>query len=259
MIDVSVITPLYNSSCYMRETIESVISQTFESWELLLIDDCSSDDSVAIAEMFSARDSRIKVIKLSQNSGAAVARNRGIEMARGRFIAFLDSDDLWLPDKLDTQISFMKSNSVSLSYSAYLKCNDRGEIVGRSEIPNEVIYSDLLKVCSIGCLTAVYDTQAVGKVYMPLIRKRQDLGLWLKVLKLVESAKGIDTPLAIYRIRRDSISSNKLSAARYTWRLYRDVEALRFIPALYYFIHYAFNGVFRNGVSLMKFWIFNKR
>lgn len=259
MIDVSVITPLYNSSYYMRETIESVISQTFESWELLLIDDCSSDDSAAIAEMFSARDSRIKVIKLSQNSGAAVARNRGIEMARGRFIAFLDSDDLWLPDKLDTQISFMKSNGVSLSYSSYLKCNSLGEVVGLSEIPNEVVYSDLLKVCSIGCLTAIYDTQTVGKVYMPLIRKRQDLGLWLKILKLVESAKGIDTPLAIYRIREGSISSNKLSAARYTWRLYRDVEALRFIPALYYFIHYAFNGVFRNGVSLIKSWTLNKR
>ena len=122
-----------------------------------------------------------------------------------------------------------------------------------------MVYSDLLKVCSIGCLTAIYDTQRVGKVYMPLIRKRQDLGLWLKILKLVKSAKGIDTPLAIYRIREDSISSNKLSAARYTWRLYRDVEGLRFIPALYYFSHYAFNGVIRNGVSLMKFWIVSKR
>lgn len=168
-----------------------------------------------------------------------------ISAARGRYIAFLDSDDQWLPNKLETQLRFMKDNDVAFSYGAYEKINETGEVVGTVGVPDRVAYKDILKVCSIGCLTAMYDTERLGKVYMPLIRKRQDLGLWLRILKKESYAYGMQQVLGQYRLRQDSISANKLSAAKYMWKLYREVEALGIIPSSYYFIHYAVNGVLR--------------
>ena len=242
---VSIITPLYNCADFLAHTIESVISQTYQDWEMILVDDCSQDNSLAIAQGYASKDARIKVIKLDKNSGAAVARNAAIEAAQGRYIAFLDSDDRWLPNKLEKQLTFMQCNSVAFSYSAYGKVNEAGESIGLMGVPEKVSYHDLLKMCSIGCLTAMYDTKQLGKVYMPLIRKRQDLGLWLRILKKIPYAYGINEVLAQYQVRADSISANKRSAAQFTWRLYREVEQLPFVLAAYYFAHYAVRGVLR--------------
>lgn len=242
---VSIITPLYNCSDFLEQTIQSVLSQTYQKWEMIMVDDCSKDNSLEIAQRYTAQDKRIKVLQLEQNSGAAVARNAAIEAAKGRFIAFLDSDDKWLPHKLETQIKFMLDKDIAFSYAAYEKLNEQGESTGVVGVPEKVKYSDLLKVCSIGCLTAVYDSEKLGKVYMPLIRKRQDLGLWLRILKKEPFAYGIQEVLGQYQLRSDSISANKRSAAQFTWRLYRDVEKLNILVASYYFAHYAVNGVLR--------------
>lgn len=242
---LSIITPSHNSDQFIFQTIQSVLSQSFSDWEMIIVDDCSADNSVEVIQSFVEQDSRIKLIRLSKNSGAAVARNTAIEAAQGRYIAFLDSDDLWLPHKLETQLQFMQDKDIAFSYSAYEKIDEQGQPLGLMGVPEKVNYDQLLKCCVIGCLTAIYDTHKLGKVYMPLIRKRQDFGLWLRLLKKVEYAYGIQQPLAQYRVRSGSISSKKSNAAAYTWRLYREVEQLNLIKASYYFSHYAVRGVLR--------------
>ncbi|WP_283786878.1 glycosyltransferase family 2 protein [Bermanella sp. WJH001] len=245
MILVTVVTPSYKAERYLAHTIESVIAQTYPHWEMLLVDDSSPDNSNKLIESYAERDNRIKLVKLKENSGAAVARNKAIELAKGRYISFLDSDDTWLPTKLEQQVGYMQKNGIAFSYSAYEKVDELGVVIGKVGVPEKVGYSDLLKVCSIGCLTAIYDTSMLGKVYMPLIRKRQDLGLWLRILKTIPFAYATPGVLAQYRIRSDSISANKKVAAQYTWKLYREVEGLNLLMASYYFSHYAVNGVLR--------------
>lgn len=245
MVAVSIISPLYNSERFLPRLLCSVKNQSFQDWELIFVDDCSTDKTVEVARALASGDSRIKIIRLLSNSGAAVARNAGIEVARGRYIAFLDSDDAWLPSKLERQIDFMKANDIAFSYCAYEKINEDGTVIGRVGVPPKVSYHGLLKVCVIGCLTAMYDTEKVGKIYMPLIRKRQDLGLWLRILKVIPYAYGLQEVLAQYRVRSDSISANKMGAARYTWKLYREHERLPLLKAIYYFSFYAVNGILR--------------
>ena len=242
---ISIITPSHNASQFISETIRSVLNQSFSDWEMIIVDDCSADNSVEVIRAFVEQDSRIKLIRLSVNSGAAVARNTAIEAAQGRYIAFLDSDDLWLPDKLEKQLAFMQVDNYPFAYTAYDKIDENGQVFGHIGVPDKVCYSDLLKMCSIGCLTAIYDTEYFGKVTMPLIRKRQDLGLWLKLLKKTDYAYGLNETLAQYRVRTDSISANKANAAKFTWRLYSEVEGLSLIKASYYFSHYAVRGLLR--------------
>lgn len=242
---ISIITPSHNSAQFISETIKSVLNQSFSDWDMIIVDDCSNDNSVEVIRSYVEQDSRIRLIQLSKNSGAAVARNTAIEAAQGRYIAFLDSDDLWLPNKLEKQLAFMQSNNYPFTYAAYDKIDKNGQVFGHIGVPDRVSYSDLLKMCSIGCLTAMYDTEYFGKVTMPLIRKRQDLGLWLKLLKKTEYAYGLNETLAQYRVRTDSISANKANAAKFTWRLYREVEGLNLIKASYYFCHYALRGLLR--------------
>jgi len=242
---VSVITPTYNSRQFIKDTYDSLLNQTYSYWEWIIVDDCSSDDTFTYIQDLTEKDRRAKVLRNKENSGAAVSRNKAIELAKGRFIAFLDSDDVWLPAKLEKQIEFMLQNDIAFSYSAYKKIDEAGKVIGEVNVPKKVKYSDLLKVSTIGCLTAIYDTHIIGKISMPLIRKRQDLGLWLKILKKIPYAYATPGVLAQYRIRADSISANKLIAAQYTWRLYREIEGLNLVKATYYFIHYAINGVIR--------------
>ncbi len=242
---VSIITPSYMAGSYLADTIDSVLLQTYENWEMLVVDDCSPDKANELVERYAEKDSRIRLLKLTKNSGAAVARNAAIEEAKGRYIAFLDSDDQWLPEKLERQVRFMQEFCISFSYTAYEKQNAEGKLLGSVGVPPKVCYRDLLKVCSIGCLTAMYDAHALGKIYMPLIRKRQDLGLWLRILRKTPYAYGLDEVLARYRLHGNSISANKREAAKYTWHLYRHVEKLSFPMASYFFCHYAFNGLLR--------------
>lgn len=242
---VSVITPLYNAESYIEKTILSILNQKYINWELLIIDDCSKDQSVTVVKKFVELDSRVKLIQLENNSGAAVARNKGIEYATGRFIAFLDSDDTWHPEKLNHQIDFMLKNNYAFTYTAYHKVDENTSYLSNVNIPEKISYNELLKTCVIGCLTAMYDAEKLGKVTFPLIRKRQDFALWLKILKKVPFAYGLNEDLASYTVRSDSISANKFKAAQYNWYLYRNIEHLSLFQSIYYFSHYMIKGIIR--------------
>ncbi len=243
--EVSIIIPAYNSSEYIAKTIESVLSQTYPWWEMIIVDDCSEDNTYEIAKKYSRTDRRIKVIRLKKNSGAAFARNVAISKAKGRFIAFLDSDDLWLPEKLEIQISFMLKNNLSFTYSSYYLIDEIERDCGIFITKEKIDYNSMLKTCSVGCLTAIYDVQQLGKMYMPDIPKRQDYALWLAILKRIGETKGILEPLAKYRIRSGSVSRNKIKAAWYQWKVYSDIEKLSFVKSIYYFLHYTWNGFFK--------------
>jgi len=242
---VSIVMPMYNAEAFVEEAVASVQAQSLEEWELLIVDDASTDASAERVARLAQGDARIKLIRLSENGGAGVARNAGIREARGRFIAFLDADDRWTPEKLDRQTRFMRDRGLAFSYAAYFRMSELGEPIGVVGVPERLTYSDLLKTCYIGCLTAIYDTQFFGKVYMPVIRRRQDYALWLKLLKKVEYAEGINEPLAYYRLRGDSISAKKMGTSLYTWNMYRKVERLPLLKAAYFFSHYAMRGLLR--------------
>lgn len=240
---VSIITPSYKSEKFISQTIESVLSQTYQDWEMIIVDDVSPDNSNEIIEEYKKKDNRIKLIKLEKNSGPAIARNRAIEEARGKYIAFLDADDIWYENKLEKQIKFMNERSLALTYSSYDLMDEEENGLGRFMTKDKITYNDLLKTNSIGCLTAIYDVEKIGKVLMPNIIKRQDYGLWLKILKKVDYAEGILEPLAKYRIMKNSVSSNKLVAAKYVWKLFREVERLNIFKSFYYFCFYVYYGV----------------
>ena len=238
---VSIITPTYNSEEFIEETIQSITNQTYQNWELIIVDDNSHDSTMQILNKWRKKEARIRIISLDENRGAAFTRNIAIKNASGRYISFLDSDDLWLPEKLEVQIAFMLENNVTLSFSSYYQISENGidsnVIIRASPKTN---YRIMLRNNYIGCLTAIYDTKKIGKVYMPSIRKRQDWALWLKILKMTDYAFGVDLPLAKYRIRHNSISSNKISLIKFTWKIYRDVENFTFLKSLYYVLRFFF-------------------
>ncbi len=232
---VSIITAKYNTEHFIADTIESVLAQTYTNWEIIIVDDCSTDNGVEIVKNYMRKDDRIRFIQLSQNSGAAVARNTAIKESRGRYIAFLDSDDLWLPNKLEMQIEFMKRKNSFFSYSNYNLIDEDGNDLNILKQPKEnITYKELLKENQIGCLTVIYDQEKLGKVYMPLIRKRQDYGLWLDILKKIKYADKIDETLGIYRIRKNSISRNKIEMLKYNFYLFNKYQNLSKITSFYY-------------------------
>lgn len=237
---VSIITPTYNSLSFLGETIKSIINQTYANWELIITDDCSTDGTWEYIETLPELDTRIKVFRLEKNSGAGIARNNSIKHAKGRYIAFCDSDDQWTQDKLENQLKFMSQNDLALSFSNYQIINESGQIIGDVISPEKVTYQTMLKNNYIGCLTAMYDTQKVGKVYMPEIRKRQDWALWLSILKKVPFALSIQESLAIYRDRSKSISSNKFDLIKYNWNIYRNVENFSILKSTFYLIQFIF-------------------
>lgn len=220
---VSIITPTFNSSRFIGETIECIQRQTYQDWELLITDDCSTDETVQIVKRYAAEDPRIKLFCMEKNSGGGASRNNSIKEAKGRYIAFCDSDDRWLPDKLETQLAFMGKTSAAFTYSSYLLCDEEGNDMGIAVCRKYISYLRILMDNYIGCLTAMYDTEKLGKVYMPLIRKRQDWGLWISIIKKCRVAYGIKKPLGIYRIRENSVSSNKLNLIKYHVMLYKEM------------------------------------
>lgn len=240
---VSIITPSFNCSASVAKTIESVLSQSYQNWEMLISDDFSSDDSCEVIQAFTARDPRIKLIKRSWNAGPAVTRNRAISCSKGHYIAFLDADDTWYPSKLEKQIRFMQSKDIALSYTSYRRVHEDGRELGFINAPEFVTYFDTLKTNSIGCLTACYDVKKLGKVYMPNISKRQDFGLWLKILKKIDKAYGLEECLADYYVGVSTVSSNKVTAAKYQWRVYREIERLPLLKSMYYLGVYAYSAV----------------
>lgn len=232
---VSIITPAFNSSRFIRETIESILAQTYPYWELLITDDCSTDDTVEIVRRYVDLDPRIKLFRLERNSGAGVCRNRSIQEAQGRFIAFCDSDDCWKPDKLERQLAFMEKMNCALSYTAYMTCDENSHVTGIVIGRKKETFFSMTCDDGIGCLTAIYDTQKVGKIFMPDLRKRQDWGLWLKVLEKCRIAYGMKDPLAVYRIHSTSISRNKFSLIQYNLNVYKTVLRYSVLKSYLYF------------------------
>lgn len=241
----SIIMPCYNSSKWIEKSISSVLNQSFNDWELIIVDDCSSDNSVNIIEDYIFLDKRIKLIKSKKNNGAAQSRNIGISISHGRYIAFLDSDDLWHPKKLETQISFMQKSSLPFSFTYYEQINSKDEHIKYVFSPKILRYNDLLKTCYIGCLTVMFDTEYFGKREMSTRSLREDYATWLEMVKLVDNFHCIPEILASYRVYPEQNSSRKIRMAKENWHLYRNIENLNFLKAVYYFMHYAIIGLKR--------------
>ena len=240
---VSIITPTYHSVAFITETVASVQAQTHSNWELLLIDDCSQDGTYALLQELAAQDARIRVFRNATNQGAAVTRNVGITEAKGRYLAFLDADDCWLPEFLSRMIAFSQANNYPFVFSSYERMDELGNRLYPDIIaPEKINYRTLLKANKIGCLTAFLDLELAGKKQMPLIRKRQDMGLWLAYLKEIPYAYSIAEPLAKYRVHTQSLSSNKRQLIQYQWELYRQVEQLSVIESTYYMLQWMVRG-----------------
>lgn len=243
---VSIITPTYNSEAFILQTIRSVQNQTYKNWELIIVDDCSTDETVKLIIQEAQKDNRITLIKLNENSGPAKARNAGIEKISGKYMTFLDADDIWFPEFITTSIETILKNQVFFVYSSYRRSNENLEFVYSDFIvPQKVTYTDILKTNSISCLTAFIDVEKLGKKRMPDIFKRQDMGLWLQYLKEIPYAYGIQQPLAIYRIRKNSLSRKKSKLLKYQWQFYREVEHLSILQSAYYMINWMYKGFFK--------------
>ena len=242
-VSVSVVTAAFNSVPFIGNTIRSVQAQTCHDWEMIIVDDASEDNTSQIVKKWAGSDNRILLIRFSQNKGPAMSRNAAIKAAKGRYIAFLDSDDIWLPDKLSLQIKFMQKHKCALSYTAYRKIDKDGNLISDTiKVPEVVTYKKLLSSNFIACPTAMYDSEILGKVYMPDILKRQDYCLWLKITKMGFEGYGLNQPLALYRVRDSSVSNNKLKAALYQWKVYREVEGLPLCKSMHCFLKYAYLG-----------------
>ena len=241
---ISIITPTYNSEKYILETIQSVINQSYTNWEMIITDDCSTDNTYNLVKKFIVNDDRIIIHKLKLNSGSAIARQNSLSYAKGNYIAFLDSDDTWLPNKIETQLKFMTDKKVSISFTSYFLMNEKGASLNKTIKSIEKInYHEYLKNTIIGMSTSMIDTSKVGPVIFKNIRTRQDTYLWISLLKKGHIAYGISEPLVNYRVRRDSISANKIKSALQVWKLYFNFEKLGFIKSLYYLVFYLFNAI----------------
>mgnify|MGYP006076248351 FL=1 len=241
---VSIITPSYNSSKFIDDCVQSILSQTYSNWELLIVDDCSLDNSKNIISVLSNIDERIKTIFLERNVGAAEARNIAIRKAKGKYIAFLDSDDLWDSHKLEKQLSFMKKNDIAFSYSTYQFISENGKDLSNMVVaPKKMTYHSYLKNTIIGCLTVIIDREKTGSFEMINIRSSHDMALWLLIMKRGFSAYGLDENLAKYRVVSSSNTANKINAAYDVWYVYRKVEKLNFFYSTFCFIGYIFNAI----------------
>ena len=219
---VSIITPTYNSEAFIAQTIESVQNQTYQNWEMIIVDDGSTDKTVEVIQNYINRDSRIQLHKLQENSGAGVVRNYAVELAKGKYISFLDSDDLWKPQKLEKQIAFLLENNLPFTFSFYECINQDGKPLNRRvEAPLILSYRQLFYCNYIGNLTGIYDVEYFGKIKISTIRKRQDWIMWLTILKKIKIANVVPESLAFYRIHQNSISSSKMDLVKYNFDVYR--------------------------------------
>ena len=241
---VSIITPVYNCEKYISQTIESVQNQTYSNWELILVDDLSTDNSADIIEKYIQKDDRIKYFKLKENSGAAVARNFALQKSTGRYVAYLDADDLWEKEKLQEQINFMKEHKVGFTCTSYKKIDEENNYKKTVIIPSKINYAFFLRNTIIQTVGVMVDTDIIDKklLVMPNIRRRQDAATWCQILKAGYECYGIDKPLAYYRIVSNSLSSNKFKAVKGTWFLYRKIEKLSLLKSCFCFIGYAWNA-----------------
>ena len=239
MNKVSIITPLYNGAAFIQKCYDSIQNQTHTNFEWIVVDDSSQDGGGELLEKLLLIDSRVKLIRLSKNQGAAKARNVGIEASSGEFIAFLDIDDEWLPTKLSSSINFMIEKKISFSYTNYLK-NESLILT-----PLKVAYVDLLKTCSICTSTVVIEKKAIGTVRMKEdLRRGQDYVFWLNVLQHLSFAhQASGDGLTVYHVGHESLSSNKFKKAISQWRIYREILKMGWVKSSYYFLQYAFWGL----------------
>ena len=247
---VSIIMPAHNADDTIEYAINSVLNQTYTDWELLIINDCSTDKTVLIVEQYMSKDSRIKLFHTDRSLGKPFyPRNIGIAKARGRFIAFLDSDDAWFPSKLMVQIPLFDNDKVGIVFSNYEKVSsaEMSSVVHSKRYvigPQEVVFDTALYGNPIGNLTAIYDVLKVNKIYY-IDAGHEDYILWLTILKQGVIAKNTNTVEARYRISETSVSANKMQAAKWTWRIYRNILELTFIESCWCYLHYIFNGIFK--------------
>lgn len=245
---VSIIVPVYKAEKFLESTIKTVKAQTYTNWELIFIDDCSPDNSTEIIENEMKNNAKIKLVKLEKNSGAAIARNTGINNANGKYIAFLDADDLWDSKKLEKQVEFMNKNDYSFSFTGYEFADENGNGNGKVvNVPKTINYKQALKNTTIWTSTVMFDVEKLGKelIQMPNVKRGQDTATWWKVLKQIDNAYGLDEVLSYYRRTNDSLSANKMKALKRTWKLYRDVEHLNVFYSFYNFCWYVLNAVKR--------------
>ena len=250
---VSIIMPTYKCGRFIEESIKSVQSQSYRDWELIVVDDCSRDGTIGVVQDIQKEDHRIHVFSNARNSGAAVSRNVALREAKGRWIAFLDSDDLWEPTKLEKQIKFMQSTGATFSCGGYACMNESGKPLHYAFIPpDKTDYKMCIRLSNpIGNLTVMYDEEALGKFEIPPIRKRNDFALWLQILKKTRYCYGMTDIIGTYRMgRKNSVSNNKFRQIKYHWQLYHVIEKHGVVRSLYEIICWAF--VKGTGIGIKK-------
>lgn len=246
---VSIIVPIYNAEKYIVETIRHVVAQTYTDWELLLVVDGCGDRSAQVIQEYKEMEgeSRLRLLVREENQGAAKARNRGLQEARGRYIAYVDADDLWMPEKLELELQFMKEKQAAFVFSGYEFADQDGTGTGKVvHVPEQLDYRKALRNTTIFTSTVLFDTERIPRelLEMPDI-KSEDTALWWKVLRNGYTAYGLDQNLVLYRRPARSLSSNKLEAIRRIWNLYRRAEGLSVPYSLYNCFFWAVRAVLR--------------
>jgi glycosyltransferase involved in cell wall biosynthesis len=231
---ISIITPNYNSAKYISQAIESVLAQTYQNWEMIIVDDCSVDGSYDIALEYAEKNNRIKVYRMEKNGGAALARNKAIELSKSEYIAFLDSDDLWVPDKLEKQLKFMIENDCDFCFTEYEQMDDKNRPLAIAKVIKKLTYRKMLFHCFTGCSTVIYKQKLNDKIYGPLITSCNDYALFLKILQHTSNARGYSKCLTKYRIREGSLSRNKIKKMKSYFDLMINYEHINIFFVLLY-------------------------
>ena len=244
---VSIVVPVYNAARFLEDTIKTVQEQTYNNWELLLVNDCSTDNSVEMINEYIKKDDRIKLFNQEKNGGAALARNRGIDEASGKYLCYIDADDLWDKEKLEKQVKFMKEKDCEFSFTGYEFADENGIPNGKKVfIPEKLDYNHALRNTTIWTSTVMFDLDKLSKedIYMPNI-KSEDTACWWRILKRIKYAYGLNEILSFYRRTAGTLSSNKFEAIKRIWHLYRKQEKLNLFKAIYCFCGYAIRAVLR--------------
>ncbi|WP_296382460.1 glycosyltransferase family 2 protein [Winogradskyella sp.] len=243
---VSIITPMYNNEAVIEETINSVINQTYTNWELILVDDASSDNTITLTKKYSNINTRIKFFEHPKNKGAAEARNLGTKMAQGRYIAFLDADDLWKENKLELQTNILNTNKSDVCFGSYEHINSNSQpLHKRVEAMHTLTHKKILKANYIGNLTGIYNCEKLGKIFTKDLKKRQDWLLWIEALKRSKKpAIGISETIAYYRNSEGSLSSNKSNLIKHNFNVYRKGLGFSYIKSLVYMIQFLYEHLF---------------
>lgn len=250
---VSIITPSFNSDKFITETIQSVQNQTHKNWEMIIVDDCSTDDTVSIIEQFVINDNRIRFFQLEKNSGAGIARELALSKATGDYISFLDADDLWKPLKLEKQLQFLKENKTPFTFSFYDCIDEEGNALNkRVKAPKNLSYSQLFFCNYVGNLTGIYEVNYFGKIAISSTRKRQDWMVWLTILKKIRKAKPVPESLAFYRIRNNSLSASKIDLLKHNFAVYRTFHGFNYFTSLFIMIGFLFTQLLIKPLYIKK-------